>query len=72
MKDLLAYRVIVWHNDAVNGTHQSTKASGPTAEAALLEFSQYLQRPEWMRSFTPKHKVQLHGPDGFMFDIPAI
>ena len=72
MKDINAYRVIVWHNDDINGTHQSIKATGHTPEQALSEFSKYLQRPEWMRSFTPNHKVQLHGPNGLLFDLPAI
>jgi hypothetical protein len=69
MKDIFAYKVIVWHNDCVNGTHHSIKATGATPEQALKEFSKYLERPAQFRSFTSKNKVQLHGPKGFMFDI---
>ena len=72
MKDIFAYKVLVWHNDCVNGTHHSIKATGATAEQALKEFAKYLQRPEHCRSFTSKNLVQLHGPDGLMFDIPAL
>jgi hypothetical protein len=66
------FKVIVWHNDSVNGTHQATVASGRTAERALADFASYLTRPAWMRSFTDKNRVQLHGPSGLICDIPAI
>lgn len=64
------YRVIVWHNDCVNGTHQATIASGKTAARALLDFSAYLQRP--VRSFNDRNLVQLVGPDGWLCDLPAV
>jgi hypothetical protein len=31
-----------------------------------------LQRPVWCRSFTSKNRVQLHGPDGLICDLPAL
>lgn len=72
MKDIFAYKVLVWHNDCVNGVHHSIKATGATAEQALKEFAKYLERPAHCRSFTSKNLVQLHGPGGLMFDIPAL
>jgi len=72
MQDLFAYKVIVWHNDCINGTHHSIKSTGATPEQALKEFTKYLERPEQFRSFTSKNLVQLHGPKGLIFDIPAL
>ena len=66
------YKVIVWHNDSVNGTHQSVVASGASQASALAAFAKHLQRPAWVRSFTDKHRVQLHGPAGLICDIPAV
>lgn len=72
MQDIFAYKVIVWHNDFVNGTHHSIKGTGATPEQALKEFSKYLERPAHCRSFTAKNLVQLHGPKGLIFDIPTL
>lgn len=72
MKDISAYRVLVWHRDDANGVHHSIKGTGATPEQALREFAKYLERPVHCRSFTDKNLVQLHGPDGLMFEIPAI
>lgn len=72
MQNIFAYKVIVWHNDCINGTHHSIKSTGATPEQALKEFTKYLERPEQFRSFTSKNLVQLHGPQGLIFDIPAL
>jgi hypothetical protein len=72
MKDIFAYRVLVWHRDDVNGVHHSIKGTGATPEQALKEFAKYLERPEQFRSFTSRNLVQLHGPDGLMFEIPSL
>ena len=66
------FAVIVWHNDDVRGTHQRVLARGRTADRALTIFAKYLQRPVWCRSFTSKNRVQLHGPDGLICDLPAL
>lgn len=72
MKDIFAYKVLVWHRDDVNGVHHSIKGTGATPEQALKEFAKYLERPEQFRSFTSRNLVQLHGPDGLMFEIPSL
>lgn len=72
MKDIFAYKVLVWHRDDVNGVHHSIKGTGATPEQALKEFAKYLERPKQFRSFTDKNLVQLHGPDGLMFELPAV
>ena len=72
MKDIFAYKVLVWHRDDVNGVHHSIKGTGATPEQALKEFTKYLERPAQFRSFTDKNLVQLHGPDGLMFEIPSL
>jgi hypothetical protein len=66
------FAVIVWHRDDVRGTHQRTIATGFTAAQALTEFAKYLDRPAQHRSFTDKNRIQLHGPDGLMCELPAI
>jgi hypothetical protein len=38
----------------------------------MIDFAKYLQRPVWCRSFTNKNKIQLHGPDGLICDLPAL
>ena len=72
MKDIFAFRVIVWHRDDVRGVHQSTIATGATPAQALKEFGEYLLRPAQYRSFTAKNRVQLHGPDGLMCELPQV
>lgn len=72
MKDIFAYKVLVWHRDDVNGVHHSIKGTGATPEQALKEFAKYLERPAQFRSFTDKNKAQLHGPDSLMCELPAI
>jgi len=57
------YRIIVWHNDSVNGTHQSTLFSAKTMGKVLRDFEQYLQLPERMRSFNKHNLIQLHHID---------
>lgn len=67
-----AYKIVVWHNNCTQGTHNRILCSASTADKALKELSQYLQRPAQYRSFSDKNLVQLHGPDGLICDIPAI
>ncbi len=67
-----AFSVLVWHKNDVEGKHQHIITNGSTAERALSEFSRYLVRPWSMRSFTPSHVVQLHGPNGFICDLPNL
>jgi hypothetical protein len=38
----------------------------------MLEFAKYLQRPAHCRSFTHKNRVQLHGPDGLICELPMV
>jgi len=57
------YRIIVWHNDSVNGTHQSTLCSAKTQAKVLRNFDRYLQLPSAMRSFNQHNTIQLHHID---------
>lgn len=66
------FAIIVWHKDDVNGTHQRIIVRGHTAEQVMLEFAKYLQRPVHFRSFTNKNKIQLHGPNGLICDLPSL
>jgi hypothetical protein len=63
------YSIIIWHRDDINGVHQSVLTSAKTSGKVLRDFAKYMQRPQSMRSFTPANLVQLHGPDGLLFDI---
>lgn len=72
MKPIEQFAVIVWHRDDVRGVHQSILCTGLTAAQALEGFAKYLERPAQFRSFTDKNRVQLHGPDGLMCDLPAV
>jgi hypothetical protein len=59
----LEYRIIVWHKDSVNGTHQSTLCSAKTQAKVLRDFNRYLQLPSAMRSFNQHNTIQLHHID---------
>jgi hypothetical protein len=72
MKDIFAFRVRVWFNDDVRGVHSVQYGTGATPDQALKEFSDYLQRPAQFRSFGPKNRAQLVGPDGVICELPMI
>ena len=68
----LEYRIIVWHKDSVNGTHQSTLCSGKTQAKVLRDFERYLQLPLRVRSFNQHNVIQLHHVDlGVIAHFPA-
>ena len=69
IKDIFAYKVLVWHRDDVRGTHHSILCSGATLQQVLKEFNKYMERPAQFRSFTSKNLVQVKGPEGFSMDI---
>jgi hypothetical protein len=66
------FAIIVWHNDDINGTHHRVLTRGHTADRVMLDFAKYLQRPAHCRSFTHKNRVQLHGPDGLICELPMV
>jgi hypothetical protein len=67
------YSIIVWHNNATEGTHQRVLMSAKTQAKALRDFSKYLQRPAHHRSFNCKNLVQLHHVEkGLICNIPAL
>jgi uncharacterized membrane protein YbaN (DUF454 family) len=66
------YKIIVWHNDSINGTHQAVLCSAKTLGKVLRDYSSYLQRPERCRSFTSKNIIQLlHIDQGLIASFPA-
>jgi len=68
----LEYRIIVWHKDSVNGTHQSTLCSGKTQAKVLRDLERYLKLPTRMRSFNQHNVIQLHHVDrGVIAHFPA-
>jgi hypothetical protein len=68
----MSYSIIVWHRDDINGLHQTVLVSAITLGKVLRDFDKYMQRPPAMRSFNAVNIVQLHGPNGLMFDIKQI
>ena len=54
------YRIIVWHNDSINGTHQSTLCRAKTQDKILRDFERYLERQPRARSFNQHNVIQLH------------
>jgi hypothetical protein len=68
----MSYSIIVWHRDDINGLHQTVLVSAITLGKTLRDFNKYMQRPPAMRSFSAVNLVQLHGPNGLMFDIKQI
>lgn len=66
-KDHFAYRIIVWHNDSVNGTHQATLCHAASLAKVLKDFEEYSQRAH--KSYNNHNQIQLVGPDGMKFDI---
>ena len=63
------YKVIVWHNDSVNGTHNRVLFQAKTQLKALRDFGKYLQRP--VKCFDErKNLVQLvHTDKGLICDL---
>jgi len=66
------YRIIVWHKDCVNGTHQSVLFSAKTMGKVLRDFNKYLTLPKQFRSFNQHNLIQLHHIDrGVIANFPA-
>ena len=66
------YKIIVWHKDSVNGTHQSILCSAKTQSKVLRDFERYLKRPACVRSFNGHNLIQLHHVDrGVIAHFPA-
>ncbi len=66
------YKIIVWHNDSVNGTHQSTLCSAKTQAKVLRDFERYLKRPIFVRQFNQHNVIQLiHIDRGVLAYFPA-
>ncbi len=65
------YKIIVWHNNAVEGTHQSVLFSAQTAGKVLRDFDHYLNRAP-ARSFNQHNLIQLHHVErGVLAHFPA-
>ena len=65
------YRIIVWHNDSVNGTHQATLFKGAKLGRVLFDFDQYLKNAP-ARSFNAHNLIQLHHIErGVVASFPA-
>jgi hypothetical protein len=71
MKQPDAYIVCIWHNDSVNGTHNSIRATGRTAELAEAMFMRQCVegRPWRQRCFGPQNRVIVSGPNGFRKEL---
>jgi len=67
------FNISAWHNDPVNGTHQTKILSAKTKEKALRDFAKLLTLPPIMRSFTARNKVFMWSAEqGHICDLPAI
>ena len=62
--DHFKYIIRAWHNDAVNGTHQSILCSAATLKGVMSQFSRLCALPERYRSFKDTARVQLVSPEG--------
>jgi hypothetical protein len=67
------YKIIVWHNDSVNGTHQSVLFDAKTMGKVLRDFDKYLtERKGAHRGFSDKNLIQLHHVErGVLAHFPA-
>jgi hypothetical protein len=66
------YKIIVWHNDSVNGTHQAVLFSAKTISKVLRDFYRYLTLPVYCRSFNAHNLIQLHHVErGVIANFPA-
>ena len=67
------YKIIVWHNDSVNGTHQIVLFNAKTISKILRDFDKYLsERKKEYRSFSEKNLIQLHHVErGVIAHFPA-
>lgn len=63
------YYIIVWHNNAVEGTHQSVLLRAKTLGKILRDFAKLMALPASMHSFNKHNLIQLHGPNGMKFEI---
>jgi hypothetical protein len=66
------YSIVIWHNNAVEGTHNRVLMSAKTQAKVLRDFAKYLQRPSHFRSFNSKNLVQLWYDNAVICNIPAI
>jgi hypothetical protein len=65
------YKIIVWHNDSVSGTHQSVLFSAKTINKIMSNFERYLNNAP-MRSFNECNVIQLHHVEkGLIAHFPA-
>jgi hypothetical protein len=56
------YRIIVWHNSATEGTHQSVLLESRMMGKVLRDFDRYLNHAP-ARSFNENALIQLHHVD---------
>ena len=65
------FRIIVWHNDSINGTHQVTLFKNNKLDKLLFKFDSYLKTAP-ARSFNAHNLIQLHHIDrGVIVSFPA-
>jgi len=65
------FRIIVWHNDSINGTHQVTLFKNNKLDKLLFKFDSYLKDVP-ARSFNAHNLIQLHHIDrGVIASFPA-
>jgi hypothetical protein len=65
------YSIIIWHNNATEGTHQSILFSAKTCAKVLRDFEHYLTHTPH-RSFNRHNLIQLHHVDrGVLAHFPA-
>lgn len=59
-----AYVIRAWHNDSVNGTHQSILCSAATLKGVMSQFVKLCSMPERYRTFKDTARIQLVSPEG--------
>jgi len=65
------FRIIVWHNDSINGTHQVTLFKNNKLDKLLSKFDSYLKNAP-SRTFNAHNLIQLHHIDrGVVASFPA-
>lgn len=67
------YKIIVWHKNATEGTHQSILLEAQTLGKVMRDFDKYLKdRKGAHQSFNERNLIQLHHVDrGVLAHFPA-
>lgn len=51
------FQIVIYHKSDREGAHNSIFAQAATMKKLMADWDKYMQRPEWMRSFTKHNQI---------------